>query len=37
MARKFLREAGFTDEEIEALEVEGALIEPDSTDLNPSS
>ena len=37
MARRFLREAGFTDEEIAALEVEGALIEPDSTDLNPSA
>ena len=32
-----LREAGFTDDEIAALEVEGALIEPDGTDLNPSA
>jgi crotonobetainyl-CoA:carnitine CoA-transferase CaiB-like acyl-CoA transferase len=34
---EILREAGFTDDEIAALEVEGALIEPDGTDLNPSS
>ncbi len=34
---EILREAGFSDDEIAALEVEGALIEPDGTDLNPSS
>jgi crotonobetainyl-CoA:carnitine CoA-transferase CaiB-like acyl-CoA transferase len=34
---EILREAGFTDEEIAALEVDGALVEPDSTDLNPSA
>jgi len=34
---EILREAGFTDDEIAALEVEGALIEPDGTDLNPSA
>jgi hypothetical protein len=33
---EILREAGFTNEEITALEVEGALIEPHNADLNPS-
>ena len=37
MASEILREAGYTDEEIAALEVDGALVEPDSTDLNPSA
>jgi crotonobetainyl-CoA:carnitine CoA-transferase CaiB-like acyl-CoA transferase len=34
---EILREAGYTGDEIAALEVEGALIEPDGTDLNPSA
>lgn len=34
---EILREAGFTEDEIAALEVGGALIEPDGADLNPSA
>ena len=37
MARRFCARLDFSDDEIAALEVEGALIEPDSTDLNPSA